>query len=142
MNFLRNPKLLFSSTLLMNMCKGHMSLCMSLKDSCFTKSLLKKFVNTQLLMTIGGGGGIQSLNVKMSPAPPSSTISNDLRSVPFEASNKSKASFQTLDSSDSSESALLQLAKEFNRFYYNGKKKYLTFLLAVVSDNRTQTFEL
>ena len=56
MNFLRNPKLLFSSTLLMNMCKGHMSLCMSLKDSCFTKSLLKKFVNTQLLMTIGGGG--------------------------------------------------------------------------------------
>ena len=102
---------------------------MSLKDSCFTKSLLRKFVNTQLLMTIGGGGGIQSLNVKMSPAPPSSTISNDLRSNPFEASNGSKASFQTLDSSDSSKSALLQLAKEFNKFYFNGKKKYINFFL-------------
>ena len=106
------------------MCKGHMSLCMLLNDSRCTKSPLKKIVNLQSLLTIEGGGGNQNLEIKMSPAPPSSTISNDLRSLPFETSNRSKASFHTSGSSNTSESALLQLAKEFNKFYFNGEKNY------------------
>ena len=118
MTVLRNP--LFSSILFMNMCKGHMSLCISLNGSNFSKSFLYKIVNSQLLMTISGGDN-NSPNIKMSPAPPSSSISNDVHSLPFEANNKTKVSIHTPASSNSSESELLKLAKVFNKFYFQGK---------------------
>ena len=124
MTVLRNP--LFSSILFMNMCKGHMSPYMLLNGSLCNKSLLKKFVNSKILMTIAGSDN-NKLSLKMSPAPPSSTTSNDLHSIPFDANNKSSASFQTSNSSNSSESALLQLAKEFNKFYFHGKNDNFYF---------------
>ena len=126
MTILRNP--LFSSILFMNMCKGHMSPYMLLNESLCNKSSLKKFVNTKLLMTIAGGD-INKVSLKMSPAPPSSTTSNDLHSTPFDANNKSSASFLISSNSNSSESALIQLAKEFNKFYFHGKNNNSFLLL-------------
>ena len=118
MTVLRNP--LFSSILFMNMCKGHMSLYVSLNGSLCYESFTKKIVNSQFLMTIASDDN-KSANLRMSPAPPSSTISNDIHSLPLDAKDKSKAYIHTLSSSVLSESELLKLAKEFNKFYFNGK---------------------
>ena len=95
---------------------------MLLNASHCNKNLLKRFVNSKLLMTIAGGDN-NKVSLRMSPAPPSSTTSNDLHSISFDANNKSSATFLTSNSSNSSESALIQLAKEFNKFYFHGKNE-------------------
>ena len=129
MTLLRNP--MFSSIVFMNMCKGHMSLCMLLNGSHKSKNFLYKIVNSQLLMTISAGD-IKSPNMKMSPAPPSTSISNDVHSLPFEANYKTKVNIHTPSSSNSSESELLQLAKVFNKFYFQGKNDKVRYILTIL----------
>ena len=114
-----------TSMFLMNICKGHMSLSILLSSHrrCNHISLKKANNNVKLLMTLAGD--IEINEPTMSPSPPSPTQSDELVLRSTAIIDKLEASSEKNDCSKttnpSCKSDLVQLSKEFNKFYFNGK---------------------
>ena len=119
MILLRKP--MFSSQIIVNMCKGHMSLLVSLNNNVDSTSRRTK-VNKRRFMTITTTK--QDNDLKMSPSPPSPTaVSNHLSTHSIHNDNIDVSSEHPLDTSSGNNSKnnseLIKLGKEFNKFYFN-----------------------
>ena len=115
-----------TSMFFMNMCKGHMSPSMLLSShhrSRYHFSLTTENKNVKLLMTVAGDTEINEPT--MSPSPPSPNKSDEVGLHSTATTDKLNASSEKIDCSKSTnpscKSDLVQLSKEFNKFYFNGK---------------------
>ena len=107
------------SAIFMSMCKGHMSLFMSLDNSV---PLFTKAINVKLLMTITTNTANNAS--EMTPSPPSPTLSDNptLLSSPDNTLETSTETIYDLNNINlNNKSDLIQLGKEFNKFYFTGK---------------------
>ena len=101
------------------LCKSPMSLFMSLKDNV---TLIKNINNLKLLMTITTNTA--NNGSEMTPSPPSSNLTDTLAISPSPVNTletPTKPTYSLNNGNFTTDSELIKLGKEFNKFYFNGK---------------------